>query len=95
MDLVPVGNNVDAPHVGPVERAEAPPAPALQPGATSLFIAVTYRREYRRCGRSRCTICATGPGHGPSWYASWWQDGHLHTRHIAEGWRVAQADEAE
>jgi len=28
----------------------------------------TYRQEYRRCGKSSCTRCRDGRGHGPYWY---------------------------
>jgi len=27
-----------------------------------------YRARYRRCQKSGCSLCATGPGHGPYWY---------------------------
>jgi len=35
-------------------------------------VTVTYSRQYRRCGKPDCTVCATGVArHGPYWYACW------------------------
>ena len=34
---------------------------------------VTYRQQYVRCGKATCKKCApAGPGHGPYWYAFYW-----------------------
>src|SRR5665213_2926178 len=45
-------------------------------------IAVKYRREYRKCGKSGCETCAAGNGHGPYWYAYWTEDGRRRRRYI-------------
>ncbi len=45
-------------------------------------IAVKYRREYRKCGKSGCETCAAGSGHGPYWYAYWNEDGRRRRRYI-------------
>lgn len=29
---------------------------------------ITYRQEYRKCGKANCRTCTEGPGHGPYWY---------------------------
>ena len=47
--------------------------PGPKPGRSPYALqeadyAVTYQQEYTRCGRASCH-CATGPGHGPYWYA--------------------------
>lgn len=53
---------------------------AIPPGAR-----VAYRQQYRRCGKPDCPTCtAGGTGHGPYWYASWWADGHMHSRYIGK-----------
>jgi hypothetical protein len=34
---------------------------------------VIYRQQYVRCGKPGCQRCPpTGPGHGPYWYAFYW-----------------------
>jgi hypothetical protein len=34
---------------------------------------VTYRQQYVRCGKAGCRRCPpAGPGHGPYWYAFYW-----------------------
>ena len=34
---------------------------------------VTYRQQYVRCGKVGCRRCPpVGPGHGPYWYAFYW-----------------------
>ncbi len=43
---------------------------------------VTYRQEFRRCGKLSCQSCATGPGHGPYWYAYWHDNGGARRRYI-------------
>jgi len=42
----------------------------------------TYSRQYRRCGKPACASCASGPGHGPYWYAYWWEQGTRRTRYL-------------
>lgn len=41
---------------------------------------VTYRQQYRSCGRS-CERC---PNHGPYWYAIWWRNGRARTDYIGK-----------
>ena len=46
---------------------------------------VTYRRQYRRCGKAGCPSCRPElPGHGPYWYAAWWADGKMRSRYIGK-----------
>jgi hypothetical protein len=34
---------------------------------------VSYRQQYVRCGKAGCRRCPpAGPGHGPYWYAFYW-----------------------
>src|SRR5947209_14517268 len=34
---------------------------------------VIYRQQYVRCGKAKCRRCPpAGPGHGPYWYAFYW-----------------------
>ena len=34
---------------------------------------VIYRQQYVRCGKTGCRRCPpAGPGHGPYWYAFYW-----------------------
>ena len=34
---------------------------------------VIYRQQYVRCGKAGCRRCPpAGPGHGPYWYAFYW-----------------------
>jgi hypothetical protein len=34
---------------------------------------VIYRQQYVRCGKAGCRRCPPrGPGHGPYWYAYYW-----------------------
>ena len=43
----------------------------------------TYRQEYRRCGKARCT-CVTGPGHGPYVYRYWPESGKTRREYIGK-----------
>lgn len=47
---------------------------------------VSYRRQYRRCGRPRCPTCGApgAPGHGPYWYAYWWQEGRMRSHYVGK-----------
>ncbi len=48
-------------------------------------IRVTYRQQYRRCGKATCSRCAAGgPAHGPYWYAYWWEGGRRHSRYLGK-----------
>jgi predicted ATPase/DNA-binding SARP family transcriptional activator len=46
---------------------------------------ITYRQQYRRCGKAGCGRCAGGgPGHGPYWYAQWRNAGRNYTRYLGK-----------
>jgi len=48
-------------------------------------IQVTYRQQYRRCGKATCSRCAAGgPAHGPYWYAYWWEGGRTRSRYLGK-----------
>jgi predicted ATPase/DNA-binding SARP family transcriptional activator len=54
-------------------------------GTPPSGVHVSYRQQYRRCGKAACSFCARGgPGHGPYWYASWWEGGHTRTRYLGK-----------
>ena len=55
-------------------------------GPTSpCSVPVTYRQQYRRCGKATCSRCAAGgPGHGPYWYACWWEGGRARSRYVGK-----------
>lgn len=46
---------------------------------------VTYSRQYRRCRKTGCTVCADGnAGHGPYWFAYWRENGKLLSRYLGK-----------
>src|SRR5690348_14683664 len=46
---------------------------------------ITYRRQYRRCGKPGCSVCSQGSqGHGPYWYAYWSEGGRMHSRYVGK-----------
>ncbi|HXT34600.1 MAG TPA: DUF6788 family protein [Chloroflexota bacterium] len=46
---------------------------------------ISYRQQYRRCGKVGCGRCVRGgPGHGPYWYAQWRAEGRSHTRYLGK-----------
>ncbi len=45
---------------------------------------VTYQLQYRRCGRAACKSCKTGPGHGPYWYAYWYEGPRLRAGYVGK-----------
>ena len=48
-------------------------------------VRVTYRQQYRRCGKAGCAHCAPGhPGHGPYWYAFWRDGGQPRSRYLGK-----------
>jgi len=71
----------DGPRVpGRVVEGLIVPRPALPSG-----IRVTYRQQYRRCGKATCSRCAAGgPAHGPYWYAYWWEGGRTRSCYIGK-----------
>ncbi len=53
--------------------------------AIPIGVRVTYRRQYRRCGKAGCTCCGLGrPGHGPYWYAFWREGGRPRSRYVGK-----------
>ena len=46
---------------------------------------IKYSQQYRRCGKAGCTRCAPpGRGHGPYWYAYWWEQGKARSRYLGK-----------
>jgi predicted ATPase/DNA-binding SARP family transcriptional activator len=46
---------------------------------------ISYRRQYRHCGKATCSRCAAGGlGHGPYWYAFWWEGGRSRSRYVGK-----------
>lgn len=45
---------------------------------------ITYRMEYVKCGKERCTTCAEGPGHGPYWYGYSSEGGRVRKQYIGK-----------
>ena len=46
---------------------------------------VTYRQQYRRCGKQLCSRCAPGQrGHGPYWYAYRSEGGRRRIRYVGK-----------
>jgi predicted ATPase/DNA-binding SARP family transcriptional activator len=47
--------------------------------------AISYSRQFRRCGKTDCAVCRQGGrGHGPYWYAYWWEDGRMRSRYLGK-----------
>ncbi len=44
----------------------------------------SYQQKYTRCHKPACRRCADGPGHGPYWYAFWWEAGRTRTRYLGK-----------
>jgi len=45
---------------------------------------ITYQLQYRKCGKSSCSTCRTGTGHGPYWYAYWREGSRLRSGYIGK-----------
>ena len=45
---------------------------------------VTYQFQYRKCGKSSCSTCRNGQGHGPYWYAYWREGSRLRSGYIGK-----------
>lgn len=43
-----------------------------------------YKQEAVFCGKERCKKCAKGEGHGPYWYAYWWEGGKTRKKYIGK-----------
>jgi len=55
-----------------------------QPAAPADEHVYSYQQKYTRCHKPACRRCAGGPGHGPYWYAFWWEDGRTRTRYLGK-----------
>ena len=56
-------------------------------------VRVSYRQQYRRCGKVKCARCtAGGHGHGPYWYAFWSEGGQAHSRYLGKEAPVGVAE---
>ncbi|MDB5058678.1 MAG: transcriptional activator domain protein, partial [Chloroflexi bacterium] len=55
------------------------------PSAPPSGAGVSYQQQYRRCGKANCTRCAgAGPGHGPYWYAVWWDGTRTRSHYLGK-----------
>lgn len=45
---------------------------------------VSYQFQRRKCGKASCSTCATGPGHGPYWYAYWAENGKALSSYVGK-----------
>ena len=55
--------------------------PTIPPAAGS----VSYSQQHRRCPRLGCPSCTPpGRGHGPYWYAYWWEGGRMRSRYLGK-----------
>jgi len=58
-------------------------------------ITITYSQQYRRCGKTGCSVCrADARGHGPYWYAYWREGGRLRSRYLGKSAPAAARDQA-
>jgi predicted ATPase/DNA-binding SARP family transcriptional activator len=70
-------------------RKRTPPEPATNetastPAGVPEPATVSYQQKYTRCNKPTCRSCAEGPGHGPYWYAFWWEGGRTRTRYLGK-----------
>jgi len=45
---------------------------------------VTYQLQYRKCGKTSCSTCRNGSGHGPYWYAYWREGTRLRSGYVGK-----------
>lgn len=45
---------------------------------------ITYQLQYRKCGKTSCSTCRNGQGHGPYWYAYWREGARLRSGYIGK-----------
>lgn len=45
---------------------------------------ITYQLQYRKCGKTTCSTCRNGQGHGPYWYAYWREGSRLRSGYIGK-----------
>jgi hypothetical protein len=63
---------------------EAAPDDATPAVRVKLLPAVNYHAIFIPCGSPGCLTCATGRGHGPYWYARWWEGGRRRSKYIGK-----------
>ena len=64
------------------------------PPIPSAAGSVSFSQQYRRCPRAGCPSCTPpGRGHGPYWYAYWWEGGRMRSRYLGKD-APAQPDHA-
>ena len=54
-----------------------------------------YKKEFSFCGKERCKKCATGAGHGPYWYAYWWEGGKTRKKYIGKNLPASLTEDKE
>ena len=45
---------------------------------------ITYQHQFRKCGKSSCSTCRNGQGHGPYWYAYWREGSKLRSGYVGK-----------
>ena len=45
---------------------------------------ITYQLQYRKCGKTSCSTCRNGQGHGPYWYAYWREGSRLRSGYVGK-----------
>lgn len=45
---------------------------------------ITYQLQYRKCGKTSCSTCRNGSGHGPYWYAYWREGSRLYSGYVGK-----------
>ncbi len=45
---------------------------------------ITYQLQHRKCGKTSCSTCREGQGHGPYWYAYWREGSRLRSGYIGK-----------
>lgn len=66
-----------------LEAGQARAGPPGEPAESQPGKRRTYRQVYTRCGKPDCH-CASGEGHGPYWYAYWWEDGKVRSKYVGK-----------
>lgn len=45
---------------------------------------ITYQLQHRKCGKTSCSTCRNGQGHGPYWYAYWREGSRLRSGYVGK-----------
>jgi hypothetical protein len=51
---------------------------------------ITYQLQFRKCGKTSCSTCRNGQGHGPYWYAYWREGPRLRSGYVGKNRPDAQ-----